>query len=53
MFIFDRFHCSLAAMTPAKYESDSKDLTDTFVKSEKYIGEKLTVLVTTTRGCQQ
>ena len=34
MFIFDRYHCSWAAVTPVKYESDSKDLTDT---SQKYL----------------
>ena len=33
MFIYGRCHCSSAAVTPAKYECDTKNLTGTFVRS--------------------
>ena len=41
-FIFGRCHCSPAAETPAKYECDSKNLTDTFARSNILLTEKLT-----------
>ena len=33
-FITDRCHCSLAAVTPVKYECNPKPLTSSFIKSE-------------------
>ena len=51
-FIFDRYHCSWAAVIPAKYECDSKNPTSTFEISNFSITEKLTngALVTPTPG---
>ena len=40
-FIFDRNHSSLAAVTPVKYECDSKRPRDNYTKSKIYITEKL------------
>ena len=40
--IFDRCHCSIAAETPVKYESDSLDLTYHFTKSKLSLMKKLT-----------
>ena len=36
-FIFDRCHCSEAAVTPVKYGCDSKNLTGTFVKINIFV----------------
>ena len=50
MFIFDRCYRSSAAMTPVKYECDSKNVTGTFASSKILLTEKLTnrALVTPT-----
>ena len=45
-FIFDRCHCSLAAVTPVKYECDWKDLTGIFAKAGKSLTNKNGALVT-------
>ena len=42
MFIFDRCHCSWAAVTPAKYAHDLKCLTYTFAKWKFSVMETLT-----------
>ena len=47
-FIFDRCHCSWAAVTPVKYECDSKDLTGIFAKAGKSLTNKNGALVTPT-----
>ena len=49
-FIFDRWRRSSAAVTPVKYECDSRNITDTFARSEISLTEKLTngALVTPT-----
>ena len=51
-FIFDRCCRSSAAMTPVKYECDSKNLTCTFARLKILLTEKLTsgALVTPTPG---
>ena len=41
-FIFGRCRRSQAAVTPGKYECDSKNLRDTFVRSKILLTEKLT-----------
>ena len=52
MSIFGRCHRSSAAVTPAKYECDTKNLTGSFVRSKILLTEKLTngALVTSTPG---
>ena len=54
-FIFGRCRCNPAAVTPAKYECDSKNLADTFARSKILLTEKLTnkVLVTPTPVLQR
>ena len=42
IFIFDRSHCSFAAVPPIKYECDSKVITGNFLKSKISVTEKLT-----------
>ena len=41
-FIFDRCHRSSAVVTPAKYEGDCKNLTNTFARSTIFLTEKST-----------
>ena len=50
VFIFDRCHRSSAAVTPVKYECDSRNITCTFARSKITLTEKLTngALVTPT-----